>query len=105
MAKPRKHKLKVIEDRDILAMARDSRFTQRFPFLKQALASAKQPARCSTCNGSRRVVQKNIRNLNDVKTVLAKLPRDKKSLLKAMLDAREGRIVFKDKGKAKQLTF
>lgn len=106
MAKPRKHQLKVLEDRDILAMARDTRFTQRFPFLKQALTSAvKQPAACGTCGGSRRVVQKNIRNLNDIKTILAKLPREKKSLLKAMLDTKEGRIVYQDGSKAKQLTF
>lgn len=105
-AKPRTHKLRVIEDKDILAMARNSQFTSRFPFLKNALNSANKPAaQCGTCSGSRTVVKKNIRNLNDVKVMLAKLPREKKSQLKALLDTKEGRIVFRDGNTVKKLTF
>lgn len=105
MARPRKHKLVVIDDRTIMAMARDIRFTQRFPFLQKAVRSAKRPANCNTCGGSRQVVQKNIRNLNEVKTAIANLDKKKKSQLKALLDTKDARIVKPNKKGAVTLTF
>lgn len=106
MAKPapRKHSLLVIEDRTIMAMARNSKFTKHFPFLKGALKSAKKPASCSRCGGSK-VVKKNIRNLSSIKIAIAGMSREKKSLLKALLNTKHARVIVTKGNKAQKLTF
>lgn len=100
-AKP-KHKLKVIEDSTLTAMANNQRFLSVFPFLKSLQKTPKKP-KCGRCGS------KNNRRANaytSAKRALAGMGPVQKRKLKELLNAEKVRIIFRnERNKASELTF
>ena len=95
------HKLLVLEETTLTAMANDARFAQAFPFLK-GLRQVPQK-RCGMCGTANRV---RAGSFQTAKQTLAALGPDQKLVLKKLLNAKNARVIYRrGDGKMIALTF
>lgn len=88
----------IIDDNRLVAMAKDDRFLQAFPFLRQIVDTKK---RGCACNGGRSRV--NAQALAGAREALARGTEAQKKMLLQLLGAAEGSISYLD-SKRKKVT-
>jgi hypothetical protein len=99
--KPKAHKLLVLQDTTLTAMASQPRFTKQFPWLS-SLSDAPKKKRGSCCgsnNGRRAVV------FTAAKQRIAGMGAAQKNKMKQLLNTEKIRIVYRVGRKVQQLTF
>lgn len=98
------HKLVIIQDGSLNAMARDGRYQSAFPFLRQLLSIQRARGGCGACGGSSNTAR--ISAFQAAKQELAGQSPAKKAELKRLLNAEQVRIVYRNAaGKLISLTF
>jgi len=96
-----RHKLYVLEEGALTALASDEKFLKEFPFLRSLKSVPK--AGCGTCGGSN---NQRASAYTSAKAAIAGMGQDKKRKLKQMLSAKHVRVVYTTgSGKPTQLTF
>jgi hypothetical protein len=84
----------VLEDAMIASMARDPRFTQRFPSLKRVAKSLAPKRRCGRCGQKN---QNRAKVFQAVKQEIASLPQDRQDELKGLLGVTEVRVFLRNR--------
>lgn len=97
--------LVIIEDKTIVMMLGDPRFTAKFPCLSTAQAAlVNVPKQCGRCNQKRAKARSGI--MNEVRQCIATMPKSGQLELKALLGAKKLRLNKRDSsGRTIQLTF
>jgi hypothetical protein len=96
------HKLVIIQDGSLMAMARDGRYQAAFPFLRNLLTvhKSKTCGHCAASSVNRAAA------FQSAKRELAVQPQPKKAELKRLLNSEQVRIIYRNEaGKMISLTF
>lgn len=98
----------VFEESRIQAIANNDRIVAEFSFLKPLRRPAGQRRGCGKC-GARHVASANGQAshtaMQAAKVAIANLGPEKKRRLLQLVDARQGRVVYRRGGKLRELTF
>lgn len=96
------HKLLIIEESVLVAMAGNPNFTKEFTFLAPLAKATKASTGCGRCN---RRASKRATLINGLKLSLVSMGAEKKKRLKQLLNADKVRIRVAQEGQVKEYTF